>query len=177
MIKTTLFKAMLLCIIAICSSVQEAKAQHESSERKLQIVSFTEADMSDFDVTTPSNFAGKLKTTALVKVFMPGEIESTDPVSSREIERKVPPGGTYAFYVWIEQHNNNLRIVPKRNTYQSVKINFKDFGIPVYSPRNQNGGLQAGKVYHLILRDPTPVYIDTHLQGAYTTVDDSMQKI
>lgn len=177
MIKKILSRAMFLCVVALCFSVHEAKAQQESSERELQVVSFTEADKSDFDVTTPSNFAGKLKTTALVKVFMPGEIESTDPVASKEIERKVTPGGgTYAFYVWIEQHSNSMRIVPKGNSYQSVKITFKDFDIPVYSPRNKNGGLQAGKVYHLVLRDPTPVYIDTHLQGAYATVDNSQQK-
>lgn len=178
MIKNILSKAMLLCIIANSFGTNEIKAQQESSERELQIVSFTEADKSDFDVTTPSNFDGKLKTTALVKVFMPGEIESTDPVASKDIERKITPGGgTYAFYVWIEQHSNSMRIVPKGNTYQSVKITFKDYDIPVYSPRNKNGGLQAGKVYHLVLRDPTPVYIDTHLQGAYASVDNNTQKI
>lgn len=176
MTKNIISKVMVLCIGIICFAVQDAKAQQESSNRELQVVSFTEADKTDFDVTTPSNFAGKLKTTALIKVFMPGEIETTDPVSSKDIERKTTSSG-YASYLWVEQHSNGLRIVPKGNTYQSVKVMFKDYGIPVYSPRNKNGGLQAGKVYHLVLRDPTPVYIDTHLAGTYATVDGSTSKV
>lgn len=178
MIKNIFLKSFTLCLTMVCFNLQEALAQPESSERKLQIVSFTEADKTDFDVTTPSNFAGKLSTTALIKVYMPGEIASTDPVSSQDIVRKLSPGGGgYATYVWVEEHCNSLHIIPKGNTYQSVKINFKEFNIPMYSIRNKNGGLQAGRVYHLVLRDPAPVYIDTHLQGAYAIVDDGTKKI
>lgn len=180
MIKNIFLKSFTLCLTMACFNLQETQAQGqpESSERELQVVSFTEADQTDFDVTTPSNFSGKLSTTALVKVYMPGEIASTDPVSSQDIVRKLSPGGGgYATYVWVEEHSNSLRIIPKGSTYQSVKINFKDYNIPIYSLRNKNGGLQAGKVYHLVLRDPTPVYIDTHLQGTYAIVDESTQKI
>lgn len=176
MIKNIIPKTSLLCFAITCTWVQGVKAQQESAIQELQVVSFKEADNSDFDVTTPSNFAGNLKTTALIKVFMPGEIDSTDPMPSKNIERKSTPGGAYASYVWIEQHANSMRIIPKGNNYQTVKINFKEYNIPVYSPRNKNGGLQAGKVYQLVLRDPTPVYIDTHLQGTYAIVDNSTQK-
>lgn len=178
MIKNISPKIFTLCLAMVCFNLQEVQAQPESSERELKVVSFTEADQTDFDVTTPSNFAGKLSTTALVKVFMPGEIDSTDPVSSQDIVRKKSPGGGgFATYVWIAEHSNSLRIIPKGNTYQSVKISFKDYNIPLYSPRNKNGGLQAKKVYHLVLRDPAPVYIDTHLQGAYAIVDNDTKKI
>lgn len=178
MIKNIFLKSFTFCLTTVCFNLQEAQAQPESSERELQVVSFTEADKNDFDVTTPSNFAGKLSTTALVKIFMPGEIASTDPRSSQDIVRKLSPGvAGYATYVWIEEHTNSLRIIPKGNTYQSIKVDFKEYNIPLYSPRNRNGGLKAGKVYHLVLRDPAPVYIDTHLQGAYAIVDNDTQKI
>lgn len=178
MIKNRFLKSFTLCMAVACFNLQQAQAQPESSERELQVVSFTEADQTDFDVTTPSNFAGKLSTTALVKVYMPGEIASTDPVSSQDIVRKLSPGGGgFATYVWLEEHSNSLHIFFKGSTYQSVKINFKDYNIPMYSLRNKNGGLQAKKVYHLVLRDPAPVYIDTHLQDSYAIVDNDTQKI
>lgn len=178
MTKNIITKAMLSCVAMICFGVQESKAQQESSERELQVVSFKEADTSDFDVTTPSNFEGKLKDMALVKVFMPGEIESTDPVSAQNIKRQQSPGsGLYASYVWIPQHTNSMAIFPKGNTYQKVKVTFKNYDIPVYSIKNKKGGLQAGKVYHLVLRDPAPVYIDTHLKGAYACIDNKTEKI
>ena len=178
MTKNIILKSFTLCLTMATFCSQKAMSQPESSERELQIVSFTEADKNDFDVTTPSNFAGKLSNTALVKVFMPGEIASTDPVSSQDIVRKLSPGdgSGYATYLWIEEHSNSLRIIPKGNTYQSLKINFNDYNIPMYSLRNKNGGLQAGKVYRLVLRDPAPVYIDTRLSGTYAIVDAGTQK-
>lgn len=176
--KNIITKAMLSCVAMICFGVQESKAQQESSERELQVISFTEADGNDFDVRKPSNFEGKLKDMALVKVFMPGEIESTDPVSAQNIKRQQSPGsGLYASYVWIPQHTNSMAIFPKGNTYQKVKITFKDYDIPVFSIKNKKGGLQAGKVYHLVLRDPAPVYVDTHLKGAYACIDSKTEKI
>lgn len=176
MIKKHFSRVFLLCFGMMCFTIQEVKAQQESAVQELQVVSFTEADKSDFDTTTPSNFAGELKTTALIKVYMPGEIESTDPKSSKEIERKMTSTG-YAYYVWVEQHANSIRIVPKGNKFQTKMIKFKEYDIPLYSPKNKKGGLQAGKVYRLVLRDPSPVYIDTHLQGTYATVDGSTNKI
>lgn len=177
MIKNIISKT-LFCyfVVTTCLCVQEVKAQQESATRELQIVSFNEADNSDDDVRKATNFEGKLKTTALVKVFMPGNIESTDPISSKNIERRLTRSGAYAFYVWIEQHANSMRIVPKGNTYQTIMVDFTEHDIPKYTIKNKYGGLQAGKVYHLVLRDPTPVYIDTHLIGAYATVDNDKQK-
>lgn len=178
MIKNIISKTVLFCFAAtICCLTQEAKAQQESATRELQIVSFGQADETDDDVRKTSNFDGNLKTSALVKVFMPGDIESTDPVSLKKIERRATRSGSYAFYMWIEQHTNIMRIVPKENAYQTVKVDFTEYNIPKYTIKNQNGGLQAGKVYHLVLRDPTPVYIDTHLQGTYAIVDNGTQKI
>lgn len=176
MIKNILSRAMLLCLGLIGFAVQEAKAQQESAAQELQVVSFTEADKTDFDTTTPSLFAGELKTTALIKVFMPGEIETTDPKSLKNIERKMKSTG-YVSYVWVKQNANNIRIVPKGNKYQSIKVEFTDYGIPKYVPQRKNmkAGLQAGKVYHLVLRDPSPVHIDTKLPGAYATVDGGTQ--
>lgn len=176
MIRNIFSRAMLLCIGLIGFAVQEAKAQQESAAQELQVVSFTEADKTDFDTTTPSLFAGELKNTALVKVFMPGEIESTDPKSLKDIERKMKSTG-YVSYVWVKQNANNIRIVPKGNKYKSIKVEFTDFGISKYVPQRNNtkAGLQAGKVYHLVLRDPTPILIDTKLPGAYATVDGGTQ--
>lgn len=152
-------------------------AQQEVAAQELQVVSFTEADKSDFDTTTPSNFAGKLKTSALVKVFMPGEIESTDPKPSKEIERRRTSTG-YAYYIWMEQHSNRIRILPKGNKFQTKVVNFYEYGIPKYIPiKGKKGGLQAGKVYHLVLRDPSPIYIDTHLPGTYATIDNGTRRI
>lgn len=176
MIKNVFSRALLICIGLTCFAVHNAMAQQESAAQELQVVSFTEADKSDFDTTTPSNFAGALKTTALVKVFMPGEIESTDPKSSKDIERKMTSSG-YANYVWVEQHANSIRIVPKGNKFQTKLVKFKEYGVPVYSVKNKKGGLQAGKVYRLVLRDPSPVYIDTHLQGTYATLDDDTRQV
>jgi len=176
MIKNIFSRALLICIGLTCFAVHNAMAQQESAAQELQVVSFTEADKSDFDTTTPSNFAGALKTTALVKVFMPGEIESTDPKSSKDIERKMTSSG-YANYVWVEQHANSIRIVPKGNKFQTKLVKFKEYGVPVYSVKNKKGGLQAGKVYRLILRDPSPVYIDTHLQGTYAILDGDTRQV
>ena len=178
MIKKILSRSTLLCVAMLFSWAQAAIAQQESAERELQVVSFSEADANDDDTRKPSNFEGKLKTTALVKVFMPGEIETTVPTSGKDIERRLTRGGTYAYYVWIEEHTNIMRIVPKGNLYKTVEVKFTKWNIPMYSLRNKNGGLQAGKVYQLVLHDPTPVYIDTYLPGAYAYVDDnSAQKI
>lgn len=177
MIRSIFSRTVFLCSFIFGIGIQQINAQEESAERELQVVSFKVADVDDFDTTTPSNFAGDLKTKALVKIFMPGEIASTDPKSAKPIERKLTPGGTYASYVWVEQHCNSMRIVPKGNTYQSIKVTFKDYGIPLYSTRNKNGGLVAGNVYRLVLRDPAPVYIDTHLQGAYASIDNDTKKI
>jgi len=172
MIKNIFSRALLICIGLTWFAVHDAMAQQESAAQELQVVSFTEADKSDFDTTTPSNFAGALKTTALVKVFMPGEIESTDPKSSKDIERKMTSNG-YANYVWVEQHANSIRIVPKGNKFQTKLVKFKEYGVPVYSVKNKKGGLQAGKVYRLVLRDPSPVEIITWLPNAYATIDGS----
>lgn len=177
MIRNIFSKAIYLLAVVVCAYAQEAKAQQESSERELQVASFGEADENDDDTRKASNFEGKLESTALIKVFMPGEIESTDPSPSKPIEYKETRGGGYAYYVWVEEHTNGMRIVPKNGSYQSIKIDFKDYGLQVYSLRNKEGGLQAGKVYQLVLRDPAPVYIDTHLQGTYANVDDGSQKI
>lgn len=178
MIKKLLSKAMLLSTIAICSGVQEIKAQQESADRELKIDTFYVADERDFDVTTPSNFSGELEKTALVKVFMPGEIKRPD--SSVKFEHKTPPGGSPAYYVWIPEHSNSLRIVPK-GTYQTIFIDFasykEDDDITKYTIANKDGGLQARTVYHLILRDPAPVRINTKLKGTYATVDDEKTKI
>lgn len=115
--KNIITKAMLSCVAMICFGLQEVNAQQESSERELQVVSFKEADASDFDVTSPSIFSGELKETALVKVFMPGEIERTDPRPATDIKRQPSPGsGVDAFYVWVPQHTNILSIFPKGNT-------------------------------------------------------------
>lgn len=176
--KNIITKAMLSCVAMICFGLQEVNAQQESSERELQVVSFKEADASDFDVTSPSIFSGELKETALVKVFMPGEIERTDPRPATDIKRQPSPGsGVDAFYVWVPQHTNILSIFPKGNTYQKVRVEFKEHGITPYTIKNKNGGLQAGKVYHLVLRDPTPVYVDTYLTGAYACIDNKTEKI
>lgn len=178
MIKKLLSKAMLLSTIAICSGVQEIKAQLESANRELKIVSFKEADEEDDDVRKKSSLFDKeekLKTTALVKVFMPGEIESTDP-KYEKIEYKPTKGGSPAYYVWIPQQSSSLRITPK-GTYQTIKIEFDKYGIPKSTIVNKKGGLQARTVYHLTLRDPAPVYINTQLEGAYATVDDEKTRI
>jgi|GEM_PF-958484 len=177
MIKTFLMKTLTVGLLVVGSSCIGVNAQQAASGRELKIVSFAEADKSDFDVTTPSNFSGKLSNSALVKVFMPGEVESTDPRAKKPVERKLSPGGGgYANYIWVEQHCNSLRIVPKGNLYQSLLINFPEYGISKYTVRNKKGGLQAGKVYRLVLRDPAPVLIDTQLPGAYAVINGDTKK-
>ena len=89
MIKAFLMKTLAIGLLAVGFSSMEANAQQAALGRELKIVSFTEADKSDFDVTTPSNFSGKLANSALVKVFMPGEVESTDPRPTKSIDRKL----------------------------------------------------------------------------------------
>lgn len=131
-------KTLAIGLFVTMFSSMEANAQQAASGRELKIVSFTEADKSDFDVTTPSNFSGKLSSAALVKVFMPGEVESTDPRPAKAIERKLSPGGGgYANYIWVEQHCNSLRIVPKGNLYQSLLVYFSEYGISKYTVRNK----------------------------------------
>lgn len=185
MIKNIFSRAMILCLGLIGFAVQEAKAQQESAATELQVVSFTEADKEsgDLDATNSSLIEDCVsKGIALVKVYMPGEIASTDPKSSKVIERKVTSSG-YASYVWLKQHANNIRIVPKGNEFQTVKVEFHEkaewnkTSIKKYIPAKpkNGGGLQAGKVYHLVLRDPSPVHIDTKLPGAYATVDGGTQ--
>ena len=182
MIKTFLMKTLTVGLLVVGSSCIEVNAQQTVSGRKLEIVSFAEADKSDFDfdVDKSSNFSGKLSNSALVKVFMPGEVESTDPIPSKPIERKLSPvDGGYANYIWIEsveQHCNSLRIVPKGNLYQSLRVNFTEYGISKYNVRSKKGGLQAGKVYRLVLRDPAPVLIDTQLPGAYAVINGDTKK-
>lgn len=181
MTKNIITKAMLSCVAMICFGVQESEAQQESSERELQVVSVEEAGKQDDDTRkTSSNFSGNLRGKVLVKVFMPGEIETTDPLPVK-IERKQAPGdGRYAHYVWIEPHSNNIAIVPKGSTYQKITVNFREYkkdnpGLENYSDRtlkNKNGGLQEGKVYRIVLCDPTPVHIITQLKGAYACIDD-----
>ena len=177
MIKEFLMKTFAVGLLVVGSSCIEVNAQQPVSGRELEIVSFAEADKSDFDVTTPSNFSGKLSNSALVNVFMPGEVESTDPIPTKSIERKLSPGGGgYANYIWVGQHSNSLRIVPKGNSYQSLFVNFSEYGISKYTVRNKKGGLQAGKVYRLVLRDPAPVLIDTQLPGAYAVISGDTKK-
>ena len=91
MIKTFLMKTLTVGLLVVGSSCIGVNAQQAASGRELKIVSFAEADKSDFDVTTPSNFSGKLSNSALVKVFMPGEVESTDPRAKKPVERKLSP--------------------------------------------------------------------------------------
>ena len=55
-------------------------------------------------------------------------------------------------------------------------INFSEYGISKYTVRNKKGGLQAGKVYRLVLRDPAPVLIDTQLPGAYAVINGDTKK-
>ncbi len=176
MSKSIISKALILCLGIIYLGIQTAMAQEESAERKLEVVKFSIADENDDDTRKPSLFKG-LENTTLIKIFMPGKIKITDP-TAKKIEYKATRGGDFAFYVWIPKGSNTIRITTETGSYQTLFVKFTDYGIKPYNPiRNKKGGLQAGKVYHLVLRDPTPVYIDTHLQGAYATVDNNSQKI
>lgn len=169
-------KAAILVLAMSFFNIENGSAQQESAQTELQVQSFELADETDDDTRKPSNFDGNgLKKTALVKIFMPGEIESTDPKAAK-IERRQVRGHGYANYVWVPEHSNVLRIVPKDSKFQSVKIDFMDWGISKYTIKNKGGGLQAGKVYHLTLFDPSPVYVDTHLGGTYGTIDNGTAK-
>lgn len=59
MIKEFLMKTFAVGLLVVGSSCIEVNAQQPVSGRELEIVSFAEADKSDFDVTTPSNFSEK----------------------------------------------------------------------------------------------------------------------
>lgn len=190
MIKKLFSKTLFLCIGIICFAVQGTKAQQESAVKTLQVVSFSEADENDDDVRTEDNFKSELSTCALIKIFTPGDIiESIEP-NPVEQKRNVSRGQAYAYFVWLEHStpnhtNNNIVIRFKDGKYQTLKVDFYEkaewnkTNIKKYIPsKSKNGGgLQAGKVYRLVLRDPSPVYIDTHLQGTYATVDGSTNKI
>ena len=53
MIKTFLMKTLTVGLLVVGSSCIGVNAQQAASGRELKIVSFAEADKSDFDVTTP----------------------------------------------------------------------------------------------------------------------------
>lgn len=69
MIKTFLMKTLTMGLLVVGSSCIEVNAQQTASGRELKIVSFAEADKSDFDVTTPSNFSGKLSISECLRPF------------------------------------------------------------------------------------------------------------
>lgn len=184
MIKKAFERTLLLFIGVICFAVQEARAQQEPVAEELQVVSFSEAGADDDDTRLKSNFEGKLATCALIKVFTPGEIVENIEPNPTKIDYRSTRGQSYFYLVWLEksspEHTNNsiiLRI--KDGKFQTVKVNFWEkaewnkTNVKKYIPsKSKNGGgLQAGKVYHLVLRDPSPVLIDTKLPGAYAMVD------
>lgn len=176
MIKSIFSRALFLCLVLIGFTVQDAMAQQESAATELQVVSLQLVTDDDDYRRKETTFNG-VETTALLKVFMPGEIETVDPNSRKAIERRPVRQGGYAYYVWLDQHTSSIRIVPKGSKYQTIKVNFWEINnsISKYTPKNKKGGLQAGKVYYLVLRDPSPVHIDTKLLGAYATVDGGTQ--
>ena len=178
MAKHDFYAKLLVSLLAIVFQVQSISAQSVGTDRKLEVVSFGLADNADNDTRKDSNFRGKLANTALVKVFMPGEVENVDP-GPVQIERKTSTGGGgIATYIWLKTHreSSTLSIMPKNSDIGKIQIDLTKYGISKWTYKNRNGGLQAGKVYRLVLRDPAPVLIDTQLPGAYAVVNGSTKK-
>lgn len=178
MAKHDFYAKLLVSLLAIVFQVQSISAQSVGTDRKLEVVSFGLADNADNDTRKYSNFRGKLANTALVKVFMPGEVENVDP-EPVQIERKTSTGGGgIATYIWLKTHreSSTLSIMPKNSDIGKIQIDLTKYGISKWTYKNRNGGLQAGKVYRLVLRDPAPVLIDTQLPGAYAVVNGSTKK-
>lgn len=178
MAKHDFYAKLLVSLLAIVFQVQSISAQSVGTDRKLEVVSFGLADNADNDTRKDSNFRGKLANTALVKVFMPGEVENVDP-EPVQIERKTSTGGGgIATYIWLKTHreSSTLSIMPKNSDIGKIQIDLTKYGISKWTYKNRNGGLQAGKVYRLVLRDPAPVLIDTQLPGAYAVVNGSTKK-
>ncbi len=172
------YAKLLVGLLAIAFQVQSISAQNVSTGRKLDVVSFGLADNKDFDTDKEStNFRGKLANTALVKVFMPGEMEKSDPEPVKMERKPSTGGGGIATYLWIRTHRETsvLTIMPKN--FEALKIDLTKYGITKWHPKkNPNGGLQAGKVYRLVLRDHVPVLIDTQLPGAYAVINGESKK-
>lgn len=178
MAKHDFYAKLLVSLLAIVFQVQSISAQSVGTDRKLEVVSFGLADNADNDTRKDSNFRGKLANTALVKVFMPGEVENVDP-EPVQIERKTSTGGGgIATYIWLKtnRESSTLSIMPKKSDIGKIQIDLTKYGISKWTYKNRNGGLQAGKVYRLVLRDPAPVLIDTQLPGAYAVVNGSTKK-
>lgn len=176
MSKEFMSKIMMFFLLAFELSVHNVMAQ-TSLGRELEVVSFTVAKAGDdYDVREgQTNFSGNLADKALVKVFMPGEIETAVPTPIKK-EWKMSGGEGKANYLWVDSHCNKLRIIPKGNTFKALDIEFPSYGIPKYTTKNKKGGLQPGKVYRLVLRDPAPVLIDTQLPGAYAVISGDTKK-
>ena len=178
MAKHDFYAKLLVSLLAIVFQVQSISAQSVGTDRKLEVVSFGLADNADNDTRKDSNFKGKLANTALVKVFMPGEVENVDPEPVQIERRTSTGGGGIATYIWLKSHreSSTLSIMPKNSDIGKIQIDLTKYGISRWTYKNRNGGLQAGKVYRLVLRDPAPVLIDTQLPGAYAVVNGSTKK-
>lgn len=178
MAKHDFYAKLLVSLLAIVFQVQSISAQSVGTDRKLEVVSFGLADNADNDTRKDSNFKGKLANTALVKVFMPGEVENVDPEPVQIERRTSTGGGGIATYIWLKTHreSSTLSIMPKNSDIGKIQIDLTKYGISRWTYKNRNGGLQAGKVYRLVLRDPAPVLIDTQLPGAYAVVNGSTKK-
>ncbi len=178
MAKHDFYAKLLVSLLAIVFQVQSISAQSVGTDRKLEVVSFGLADNADNDTRKDSNFKGKLANTALVKVFMPGEVENVDPEPVQIERRTSTGGGGIATYIWLKTHreSSTLSIMPKNSDIGKIQIDLTKYGISKWTYKNRNGGLQAGKVYRLVLRDPAPVLIDTQLPGAYAVVNGSTKK-
>ena len=178
MAKHDFYAKLFVSLLAIVFQVQSISAQSVGTDRKLEVVSFGLADNADNDTRKDSNFRGKLANTALVKVFMPGEVENVDPEPVQIERRTSTGGGGIATYIWLKTHreSSTLSIMPKNSDIGKIQIDLTKYGISKWTYKNRNGGLQAGKVYRLVLRDPAPVLIDTQLPGAYAVVNGSTMK-
>lgn len=178
MAKHDFYAKLLVSLLAIVFQVQSISAQSVDTDRKLEVVSFGLADNADNDTRKDSNFRGKLANTALVKVFMPGEVENVDPEPVQIERRTSTGGGGIATYIWLKTHreSSKLSIMPKNSDIGKIQIDLTKYGISKWTYKNRNGGLQAGKVYRLVLRDPAPVLIDTQLPGAYAVISGDTKK-
>lgn len=155
MSKEFMSKSLMFFLLAFGFCVQSAMSQ-ASLGRELKIVSFSVADGTDYDTReTQTNFSGKLTNKALVKVFMPGKIETAVPTPIKK-EWKMSGKEGKANYLWVDSHSNKLRIIPEGNTFKALEIVFSSYGIPKYTMKNKNGGLQAGKVYRLCTSRSSP---------------------
>lgn len=130
MSKEFMSKIMMFFLLAFELSVHNVMAQ-TSLGRELEVVSFTVAKAGDdYDVREgQTNFSGNLADKALVKVFMPGEIETAVPTPIKK-EWKMSGGEGKANYLWVDSHCNKLRIIPKGNTFKALDIEFPSYGIP-----------------------------------------------